>query len=859
MEILLPLVALVFIILIYNKQKSSSSTIESNFESINHKLDELKRQFDELQSHDIKEQQIPVKVEIMPDFVEPIPDIVEPELEILIPEVAISEVIIDTDLDWDKGVPVIPVEEEVYIAEHLVESNVDEDPIIPIYENPSPYIPEKSFFESFKEKNPDIEKFIGENLINKIGILILVLGISFFVKYAIDKDWINEPARVGIGMLSGAIVVGIAHRLRLKYAAFSSVFVGGAISIFYLTIGIAFHDYKLFSQTVAFLIMVVITIFGVFVSLSYNRKELAIIAMLGGFAVPFMVSTGSGNYQVLFTYIAILNIGMLIIAYFKKWNIVTLLAFILSVLIYFSWFVMNKSKPEFSPQGALLFATIMYFIFSIAPVLNNIRNKGGFSTTEYLIMLVNTFFYFGIGASIFGSWYSDTKGIFTLSLALYNLVFAFVLYKRFGIDRNAIYFLLGLALTFITLTIPFQFDGNYITLFWSCEAVLLLWLSQKSKIAIFKASAIIVQCLMLLSLFIDYTQTYTAYEAVVLQPFLNKIFITGLVSLGSLIAFYYLWKKENKATIIYSVIINPNDFRRLSLILAIVLAYFVGILEIAYQANQYIFNGNSAAAYPILYHYIFSVILVYYLFKFKKPINVILASTLAGLNILFFIIFCFNLPSGEIIKNYVYSYDQTYSIAFFIHYAILLCVAYFIYVLFIHRKESNLSSILHNKFALWIMAFCIVFILSNEVMVHSLYFSTNVIDKAEFAQLYPVVEGRQGIWDSEKYSFVKEAFSSVRVQVIKIGFPILWGILAFVFLIIGIKIQNKQVRIIALSLLGLTILKLFVYDINNVSETGKIIAFILLGVLILIISFVYQKIKKLVVDETKSKEHEENL
>jgi uncharacterized membrane protein len=71
-------------------------------------------------------------------------------------------------------------------------------------------------------------------------------------------------------------------------------------------------------------------------------------------------------------------------------------------------------------------------------------------------------------------------------------------------------------------------------------------------------------------------------------------------------------------------------------------------------------------------------------------------------------------------------------------------------------------------------------------------------------------------------------------------------------LIVGIKQQWKQIRIIALSLLGLTVLKLFIYDINNVSETGKIIAFILLGVLILIISFVYQKIKKLVVEDANT-------
>jgi len=81
--------------------------------------------------------------------------------------------------------------------------------------------PTLSIWEKFKQRNPDLEKFIGENLINKIGILILVLGISYFVKYAIDKDWINEPARVGTGVLAGSLVLFIAHKLRQKYASFS--------------------------------------------------------------------------------------------------------------------------------------------------------------------------------------------------------------------------------------------------------------------------------------------------------------------------------------------------------------------------------------------------------------------------------------------------------------------------------------------------------------------------------------------------------------------------------------------------------------------------------------------------------------
>uniref|UniRef100_UPI00404942D7 DUF2339 domain-containing protein n=1 Tax=Flavobacterium sp. TaxID=239 RepID=UPI00404942D7 len=356
-----------------------------------------------------------------------------------------------------------------------------------------PVIPQKSWLETFKENNPDLEKFIGENLINKIGILILVLGISFFVKFAIDKEWINEPARVGIGVLCGSLVMVIAHKLKKNYAAFSSVLVAGAISIFYFTISIAFHEYHLFNQTVAFVIMVLITAFSTLVSVSYNRQELAVLSLIGGFAAPFMISTGSGNYTILFSYIAILNIGILGIAYFKKWKVVTILAFVFTSLLFASWYTKELFDNKLPHFGALAFATLFYFIFSITVVLNNIRNKGVFSLIEYFILVANTFFFFGIGMGIIHNWGVNYQGLFTLLLAFYNIIYAFVLYKKFGLDKNAIYLLIGLALTFVTLTIPIQFEGNQITLFWAAEAVLLFWLSQKSKIERFKYSAIILK------------------------------------------------------------------------------------------------------------------------------------------------------------------------------------------------------------------------------------------------------------------------------------------------------------------------------------------------------------------------------
>ncbi|WP_233897518.1 DUF2339 domain-containing protein [Tenacibaculum piscium] len=700
-------------------------------------------------------------------------------------------------------------------------------------------IPKKSFFERFKEKNPDLEKFIGENLINKLGILILVLGISFFVKYAIDKDWINEPARVGIGVLCGSLIMAIAHKLKKNYTSFSSVLVAGAISIFYFTIYIAFHEYQLFSQTVAFAIMTVITIFSTLVAVSYNRQELAVLSLIGGFSAPFMVSTGEGNYVVLFTYIAILNIGILGISYFKKWRISTILSFIFTTILFGSWCALKIGSNTFSHTGALIFATLFYFIFSITIVLNNLRNKGVFSTIEYFILVANTFVFFGLGMLILNDLESNLTGLFTLLLALYNIAYATVLYKKFGLDKNAIYLLIGLALTFVTLTIPIQFEGNIITLFWASEAVLLFWLSQKSKIDTFKIGAFIIQVLTLISLFLDWEKYSFTKD---LNVILNPLFIAGLVVSCSLFLTYWLLKKE-KEVVIKHFSININSYRNILLIITILITYFTGILEVNYQAYQFLKNTFSAFSFPVTYHFIF-ITIVLYIASILKNKNISKGILIVGLiSTVLYIINFYKLPANELIENFVENTDTNY--AFYFHYIILSCLIYFGYQLY------NTSDLLfkikpkQRKWLPWIFTFAIVYILSNEIMIHGLHLS-NSVDTVALSEKFP--ESENDFY--AKSNFVHSQISATKTQIIKIGYPILWGVFSFIFLIIGIKKQWKNLRVIALSLLGFTILKLFIYDIKNVSETGKIIAFILLGVLILIISFVYQKLKKLVVDET---------
>jgi len=827
-----------FLIYILNTLNGRFNHLENDIQQLSKKLDLLKKT--EKTSETIPVAPIPVvkkeELKITPEqssqnTAKPVkPDVIEEKI---------------SDAQLEK----IALSVTVDNSPRLIESRPTEPKPTPKPINPVE--PEKSFWENFKEKNPDLEKFIGENLINKIGVLILVLGISYFVKYAIDKDWINEPARVGIGVLCGALVMGVAHKLRKNYAAFSSVIVAGAIAIFYFTIGIAFHDYHLFSQTIAFSIMVIITAFSALISLSYNRIELAVLSLIGGFAVPFMVSTGGGNYVVLFTYIIILNIGILAIAYYKKWNLVNILAYAFTVLLYGAWLSrdLNSDKPHYS--GAFIFGFIFYFIFILMNIIHNIRSKGEFSKTQLTILASNTFLFYGAGMAILSNYHPELKGLFTTVLALLNLIYAWFLYKKFELDKKAAYLLIGLTLTFITLAIPIQFKGNYITLFWASEAVLLLWLSQKSKTTSYRFGSVIVHILMIFSLIMDWNKYYNGY--ITLHIIINPIFITGVFAITSLFAILYLLKNETENSIIFEISFNSETYKKLAATAGITIAYFTGLFEVIYQSNHYIENIYSSIALPIVYHLLFTAILSSFLIKEKTTTGYQGALLIAVCNIILFAIWFSNYPYLE--HKDIITTGSGKPIAFYFHYISLLITVYLGYQMFHIYKKVNFSFFKSHYF-MWIAAFFIIYISSSEVILNGLVLMNSPITPHDIqtSSMYAIYKHDLPYLRE----FIAEDFIELaRTKIIKTGLPVLWGILAFVFLIIGIKKQQKSLRIIALSLLGITILKLFLYDISNISETGKIISFILLGILILVISFVYQKIKVLVIDENKPQETNE--
>ena len=192
------------------------------------------------------------------------------------------------------------------------------------------------------------EALIGGKLLNRIGALALILAVGFFLKYAIDQDWITETARLGIGAVVGLACLFLAARTATRgFQVFAQGLVGAGIAILYLTVYASFNFYALVSQPVAFVLMAAVTVLAFLQAFRYNALAVSLLGLLGGFLTPILLHTDQANVPGLFTYLFVLDLGLLgVVARRDKWMVLEPLAFLGTCAIYFAWYTLDYSDTH---------------------------------------------------------------------------------------------------------------------------------------------------------------------------------------------------------------------------------------------------------------------------------------------------------------------------------------------------------------------------------------------------------------------------------------------------------------------------------------------------------------------------------
>jgi uncharacterized membrane protein len=663
-----------------------------------------------------------------------------------------------------------------------------------------------------KSSSSSWEEFIGKNLASKVGILVTIVGIFIGSRYAIEHNLVSPIVRIISGYGSGALLIGLAIYLKKKYEAYSAVLMGGGLAVLYFITYIAYDYYNLLPQTTAFVMMLVFTGASVYVSLVYNRVIIAHLGLVGAYSIPVLLSDNSGRFAILFSYIAIINAGILVISFRKNWKSLFYSAFFLTWIIYASWHLFSYNDQHFAL--AFIFRGIFFATFYTTFLAYKLVKKEKYGADAIIILLTNAFIFYAFGFDAISQSEPgfDNPGLFTIMNAAIHFGVSQLVRSKL-VDRALYYLVFGLTIVFITIAIPVQFDGNWVTLLWTAEAVLMFVIGRTQRVPVYEKISLALLLLGVISLGEDWIRYADEFDQAGnnIRPFGNITFATGLLVAAAAGSMLYIARNKKYEPGPFAENIFRNYFPHIITIIFLLVSYLVFYLEILVYFGHFEAALSREAvdfrnAVLLLYSMIFTIIVVWVNHRFVKSSEMNTAS-LAAIGLLALVLFM-NLPLLNELPKYYYRADaQPYFGAWniTIRYFIIIAMA----LLLLQGRDAARAYGERSLVAR-----------SWQLIIHATALS---ILSAEYLHW----SGISG--DGDQY---------------KLGLSILWGVYALYLIVWGIYKKQKHLRLAAILLFIITLVKLFIYDLDESGTVTKTVSFISLGAILLLVSYLYNRYKE---------------
>jgi len=401
-------------------------------------------------------------------------------------------------------------------------------------------------------KEREWEQILGGNWLASVGVIALIIGAGFFLKYAFDQNWLGPTARVILGIVAGLVMLGLGYYWQKRYPILTQVLSGGGIAILYLSIFASFAIYDLVHFYVACAFLLLVSIASALLALRYNSMALAIIGILGAFIAPFILGAfgergleagEAGQAIQLLAYIIVVNIGVLILSTFRNWRWFTLLALFGSLITFGVWY--GEFERDIGVATAEVGITIIFLIFVGATTLFHIVWRRAPQAFDLVLMMINAASYLGISLGLMWDAYRAWMGGFVFLIALFYGALAYVALKLSDKNARLSLFALGIALVFITVAIPVQLgDKAWTTIAWAVEGAVLIWLSSILRLPRLRWFSYIVFIIVAVRLlFYD-----TSVNISTFQPVLNERFLAFAVSIATLYVVSYFLLRESKSS-----------------------------------------------------------------------------------------------------------------------------------------------------------------------------------------------------------------------------------------------------------------------------------------------------------------------
>ena len=630
-----------------------------------------------------------------------------------------------------------------------------------------------------------LEQRIGARWATWVGIVVILVAAALFLKWAFDNEYLGPAARVGVGVVGGLLMLlgGLLLHRRQDVPYLSEGLAGGGLGCLYLSLFAAHALYGLIGPATAFTSMFAVTLLGTLVAVLSGRLSTAVLAVLGGLLTPVLLRVERPDERNLLAYLLVLDVLVLLVARFRTWPVLTQLAWAGSALLLLQTL---RGVPEVPhPLARLLLLSALFLVFLAAPLFRERATGHRSQPIDLILVVANAAGYFWAVYFTLEATRPGLEAPWAVGLAvLYRLVSSDY-GSRVSDDPGPVLAHEGISWTFLTLAIPLALDAQWVTLAWAVQGVMLLWLASRVPTSV---------------------AAWGGLAAL-------------LLAFSRAVAFDRYWSAHIVAVWNLTFLVH----------LLVAVALVVGGRLSGRIASQERFQPSPRLLQGALW--VTSAVTLAVLF-WREPTG-LWPATLLTLEIV---------AVGWLGR-------RSTSPAFVVAIPFLALVL----TLRVLLADDDLAraaagSLLSAPLLSRVVA-CLGIGLAGGFLVRAPGASAPLVGR--------IVSGGAGIvllfvlslaWTRYQGALESAARAAGRRLVgdvgwrVQIGLSVLWTVYAALALAWGFARQNAAVRYAALTLLGLTVFKVFTVDFAAAKTSLRILSFLVLGVVLLLVSLVYQKL-----------------